>query len=641
MPDDAARRELNELLALVTESISDFVVVTDLEGRISHANRAMLERFGYRLEDLRGRLARLLLAPDNPPELVERIRRDTAAGGFTGDVRNVTANGDTFWVSLRTSLVAREGEPAAMVALSRDISQRRLMEQELRSARDLALESARLKAQFLANVSHEIRTPMNAIIGMNRLLLDTDLDVQQREYAAIVAGAAGGLLAIINEILDLSHIETGKLRLVEEVFDPPAEVRDVVRLLGPAATEDGLELTADIAPMVPTTVLGDGGRFRQIVTNLVGNAVKFTDEGKVEVELDAAPGEPGTLRLVCGVRDTGPGIASDQLGRLFEPFVQADGSATRRHGGTGLGLSIVQRLVEMMGGRIEVESEPGRGSMFRFDIAVRRLPSAPAGTADTTARGGQRVLVADDNPINLLVASGQLTELGLDVVTVAGGEAAIAAVAAGGVDLVLMDCRMPGVDGLEATRRIRAAEGPENRVPVIAMTASSDAGEWDWCRLAGMDGLVCKPSSGEELRHVLERFLTLPAAPQRTAAAPARQPPVAAPGLLDHDRLADLERGSPGLARRLADLFQAEAARSLAALQGAAAAGDHGTLRREAHRLGGAAGNVGAAAVRRLVTEIEQSVDSGDLARVPGLVDDVAAALVATVEAFAMADGGP
>lgn len=640
MPDDAARRELNELLALVTESISDFVVVTDLEGRISHANRAMLERFGYRPEQLRGRLARLLLAPENPPELIERIRRDTAAGGFVGDVLNITADGGTLWVSLRTSLVERDGRPAAMVALSRDISERRLMEQELRTARDLALESARLKAEFLANVSHEIRTPMNAVIGMNRLLLDSGLSPRQREYAEIVAGAAGNLLAIINEILDLSHIEAGKLRLEEHPFDPAAAVVEVVRLLRPAAEERGLELRQRIAADVPPVVLGDGGRFRQVVTNLVGNAVKFTDRGRVEVALRAAPLSPGVVRLEGEVRDTGPGIAPDQVARLFEPFVQADGSATRRHGGTGLGLSIVKRLVEMMGGGVEVESEPGRGSVFRFQIAAR-LP-APVVRADATASGdGPRVLVVDDNPVNQLVASHQLAELGCRPVAAGGGEEALAAIAEGGLDLVLMDCRMPGLDGFDTTRRLRDAEQPGQRLPVVAMTAATGDEEWPRCRAAGMDAILPKPVELSQLRRVLVRFVALPGSgpgPEPAEGGPA------APGpglpLVAAERLADLGYGSPQLVPRLVELFRGECERALAELRAAAGAGNLAEVRRVAHRLRGAAGNVGAARAGELVGRIErQAAGSGERSRLEPLLEELATVLAATREELAARAG--
>jgi PAS domain S-box-containing protein len=605
MSDPSSQDDL-EIFRLVAESISDFVVITGTDGRIRYVNRAVIERFGYAADELVGRFARLFLAPQNPPGIIEELRAATAGSGFAGDVLNITKDGEEIWVSLKTAPVVREGRTVAMVAVSRDISERKRFEAELALTRDLALRSDRLKSEFLANVSHEIRTPMNAVIGMNQLLLDSDLSPEQREFASIIGESAASLLGIINEILDLSYVEAGRMRLADEVFELRAVVDDIARMFRTAAKAKSLTLETAVSPEVPGTVIGDAGRVRQVLTNLVGNAFKFTDRGTIRIELAVDRVEDGRVWLAGAVHDTGSGIAADDLERLFEPFVQADGSTTRRHGGTGLGLSIVRRLVQLMGGSVWVESEMGKGSVFRFILAVGEspdsaaTPSLPPEEPMITDRRGP-VLVVDDSPVNRRVTEHQLVRLGIPCHLVESGGAAVTAAASGGWAAILMDCQMPGVSGYDATAAIRAAESEGRRVPIVAMTAGVEDDDRKRGLEAGMDDVLVKPAAIADLARILGRWLTV--SPRSESAHETADGGLEV--VFDPSRLERVTRGRSGTQHRLLDLFVDEASELVAEIRQAAERADGEALRDTAHRLRGAALNVGATALAAAAVDLE------------------------------------
>lgn len=417
----------------------------------------------------------------------------------------------------------REKDKSTVVLLS-NVTQYRELEASLRSAIDDAKKASQAKSEFLAKMSHEIRTPMNGVIGMADLLSRTDLEDRQQKFVQTIKVSANSLLNVINDVLDFSKIDAGQLELQKETFLLQSIVDDVVQMLKPLADSKGHELSYDITSVVPKTVVGDPGRVRQILVNLLGNAVKFTDAGNVSVDVSLDSYDSKSTIIRFQVIDSGIGISPKDQKKLFRAFEQADNSSTRRHGGTGLGLAISRELATLMDGEIGVRSELGRGSTFWFTAKFERavpsrkeetklpgsgleMPGPFIGQSNTTM--ALRVLVAEDNPVNQLVIEEHLRGLRCDVDIVENGKQAIQAFESVAYDLVFMDVQMPELDGLLATKTIRQTEklsSNRRRVPVIALTAEAMQGDREKCLAAGMDDYVSKPIDGDDLCAVLRKW---------------------------------------------------------------------------------------------------------------------------------------
>jgi signal transduction histidine kinase/ActR/RegA family two-component response regulator len=402
------------------------------------------------------------------------------------------------------------------VVINRDLKRRRLVEEDLRAARESALAAVRVKAMFLANMSHEIRTPLNGIIGMTDLLLDTALNETQRKYAKAVQDSGQGLLSIVNDILDFSKIEAGKLTLEVISFNPISVIEGQTDLLSAQAQEKGLAIWTYVDPAIPALLQGDPGRISQILLNLLSNAIKFTAKGSVIIRVTPVHQSSDRHTLRFSVEDTGIGLSPTDQKRLFRPFTQVDASTARQYGGSGLGLSICKHLVEMMGGQIGVDSEYGKGSTFWFTLSLAVTDSVatvqPISTDRSSTRapsGSARILVAEDNSINQLLVLAQLRSLGYTANAVANGREAVDALSSVPYDLILMDCQMPEVDGFEATKIIRKLEkSTGHHITIIALTANAMKEDQEKCLQCGMDDYLSKPLKREALGRAIERWLS-------------------------------------------------------------------------------------------------------------------------------------
>ena len=516
---------------------------------------------------------------------------DSAASGWSAEYRFLPQrdSGPELEVLERAWIMRdAQGRATRVFGAITDVRQRREAA-VLRAQRDAALQMERLQGEFLANMSHEIRTPLSAVIGMADLLQSTPLDDEQREYARSIHASGEHLLSVINDILDLSKLNAGVYELEAEPFNVRDAVQTALGIVAGRAAQKGLRLEQAVAPEVPTWACGDAGRLRQILVNLLGNAVKFTERGGVRLRVEAMEG--GALRFE--VADTGIGMTADQQTRLFRPFTQLHANLNRAHGGTGLGLTISKRFIELMGGGIRVESEPGRGTTFTFTI---QAPAAEApravSTPDVPLPRGLRFLVAEDTPANQVVALRLLGRLGYAADLAEDGEKAVGAAREGGYDVILMDVQMPRVDGLEATRRIRALPLPQPRI--IAMTANALLGDRERCLEAGMDDYLAKPLLLRELRAAIARTATQ---------GPADEPGAARSAVADHEYLLQFE---PEERAEVLGLLRREIPPRVRAMRAALEGGDLAELAAEAHRLRGSTRLLGLTEASLLCLQIEQ-----------------------------------
>ncbi|WP_298015748.1 ATP-binding protein [uncultured Parasphingopyxis sp.] len=599
----------------ILAQIDEVVFETDLQGRWTYLNPAWEDITGYSREDTIGRPWDEIVHPEDKEIVVDAVNRLITSDEELAEynIRYVRSEGTIRWnASMVRALYDEQGRFAGVAGTMRDDTERKLAEEQLVAAREAAEQATRAKTTFLANMSHEIRTPMNGILGFSELLLGSELTGEQRRQVQLIASSADALLALLNDILDISKIESGRLDIAREGVDIAQRLRDCTALVTPMAEAKGLQVEYSLDPEIPCWIMGDGLRLRQILLNLLGNAVKFTESGHVRA--DATRREAGRESwLDIAVSDTGIGVAADRQDKIFEEFQQAEYDTARRFGGTGLGLAISRRLATMMGGTLTMTSEIGKGTTVTLSIPLTAAdpvywqePSRPMPKAENV---GAHVLLAEDLDINREVIGAMLRKLGCSVDFAHDGHDAIGAVERSEIlgrpyDLVLMDLQMPRLGGVDAARAIIARD-PESAPPVVALTANIFARDAQACRDAGIKDILTKPIRFDALGELVQKWAGAGVDAGGDAASTVAQP------VADMAEQRDAAAVAPSLEERYA-MRKRDSIERIGALirQGKLGEAELGEIAALAHKLAGSAGMFGDADFGTLAGDLEEAIEA-------------------------------
>ncbi len=639
---EMALRESEARNRTIIDTATDIIYRTDASGRVTFCNPAAASVLGRSQEELIGRHYLEFVRPADRDDAARFYGRQFAkrVPSTYFELASVTADGRDLWLGQSVQLTIEDNAVRGFQAFARDITERKRIEAALQQAQAAAQVAGQAKSAFLATMSHEIRTPMNGIIGLTDLVLATNLLPRQRLHLGMVKASAAHLLHMINDILDFSKIEAGHLTIEKRPFDLRRDLGAMLEPLTMQAQAKGLDLGFTVEPDVPEIVVGDLGRLCQVIVNVAGNAIKFTARGEVAVAVGVADraGAPNAIELHFSVRDTGVGIPLEKQELIFRAFTQADASTGRQYGGTGLGLSISAQLVELMRGRLWVESTTGGGSTFRFTVQLEVPPNAAAmlaatgdldvGTAVSAPRPASPrgepplcILLAEDDPVNQELGLCLLRDRGHTVVLASDGAQVLDILQRQAVDLVLMDVQMPGIDGMEAAARIRLMERDGKRhLPIIAVTACAISGDRERCLATGMDDYLAKPIQADALFAMIAKW-----APQATALGPA---PIALPAAdceVKRDVILQRIGGRAAVLDRLVALFLQTTPVRLATLRAAISAGEAKSVQLEAHALKGSLGIFGATTAAAAAQRLEALGRDDNLAGGAQAADDLEA----------------
>ncbi len=628
-----ALAQSQERFALAVRGTNDGIWDWDIRTNKVFFSPRWKNMVGYEDSELESTFAAFesLLHPEDHQRVLTALQEylDGKSERYAVEFRFHHKDGTWRWILARgRALRDEEGNPYRMAGSHTDVTEQKQAEEQLRQARLAAEAANRAKSAFLANMSHEIRTPMNGIIGMSELLLKMKMGATQQEYLVMLKDSAESLLSLLNDVLDFSKIEAGKMEIDAQDFNLRDTIADTLQALGVRAMQKKLTLTHEVAEDVPQVLMGDDGRLRQIMINLVGNAIKFTDRGSIRVTARIESHEPEGTRLHFEIQDTGIGIAPEVQGRIFEAFTQAETTMTRRYGGTGLGLAICRDLVEMMNGRIWVESEIDQGSTFHFTTlfgtasGAELPPRANASPPLPPVVRLMNVLVVEDGRVNQLVASKFLEERGHSVKVVENGREAIEAVRCEKFDAILMDVHMPEMNGYQATATIRQIEARiGGHVPIIAMTANALKGDREQCLRSGMDGYVSKPVHAVELLRAVERYADgrAVAKPRTDTDSDKRPKKRVFPAFNIEEFRASA--GDAALAGELIKIYPEDSGKFLLAATQALAAGDAEALYEAAHSLKGMLGVYAADRAVEAASHLCHVAQSRDLFGARGILE--------------------